>query len=170
MLVGDKVRIRALEQDDLDWFTEWNNDIEYTGLYEPVEVSSRHSLEKWFNGEHSSSWWVVMDIDSNPVGQIVTGPDGGHQYIGYIIHPDHRQKGYCTEAVQLMVDYLFLANNIVRIQAESNPENMASIRVLEKAGFTYEGTRRKVIFMHGKHNDSAIYSILRDEWKPKFLK
>ena len=170
MLVGNKIRIRALESEDLGWFTEWNNDINYTGKYEPVEVSSRHSLEKWFNDESRNSWWVIENTDAQPVGQMITGPDGSNQFVGYIVHPDHRNKGYCTEAVELMVDYLFLSKNIIRIQAEANPENKASTRVLEKAGFTFEGIRRKVVFMHGKYNDSASYSILRDEWSPKYLK
>jgi RimJ/RimL family protein N-acetyltransferase len=159
-----------LESEDLGWFTEWNNDINYTGEYEPVEVSSRHSIEKWFNEESQNSWWIIENSEAQPVGQIISGPDGPHQFIGYILHPDHRNKGYCTEAVELMVDYLFLAKNIVRVQAEANPENKASIRVLEKAGFTFEGVRRKANFMHGRYNDSAFYSILRDEWTPKHLK
>ena len=153
----------------MDWFSDWNNDIRYTGEYEPVEVSSRHSIEKWFNEENRNSWWVIENLDSQPVGQIITGPDGSHQFIGYIIHHDHRNKGYCTEALKIMVDYLFLSKNIVRVQAEANPENKASIRVLEKTGFTLEGVRRQVIFVHGKYNDGAFYSILRDEWSPEHL-
>lgn len=170
MLIGKKLRIRPLESEDLGWFTEWNNDVNYTGAFEGVEVSSRHSIEKWFNDEKSSSWWVIENLDSKPVGQLITGPDGNQQFIGYIIHPDHRNKGYCTEAVELMVDYLFLSKNIIRVQAEVNPENKASIRVLEKAGFTLEGVRRKVVFMRGKYNDGAFYSVLKDEWTPKYLK
>ncbi len=69
----------------------------------------------------------------------------------------------------MMVDYLFLSKSIVRVQAETNPENISSIRVLEKAGFTFEGVRRKVFFSQGKYNDGAMYSILRDEWKPRVL-
>ena len=169
MLKGKKVNVRPLESTDLDWFTEWNNDSDYTGPYEPMEISSRDAIEKWFSKESSSSWWVIEDKDGNPVGQVITGPDGEHQFIGYIVHPDSRGKGFCTEAVEIMVDYLFLSKNIVRVQAETNPENVSSIRVLEKAGFTFEGVRRKVFFSLGKYNDGALYSILREEWKPRVL-
>ncbi len=105
----------------------------------------------------------------NSQGQVITGPDGRHQFIGYIVHPDSRGKGYCTEAVEIMVDYLFLSKNIVRVQAETNPVNVSSIRVLEKAGFTFEGVRRKVFFSQGKYNDGALYRVLRDEWSPRVL-
>jgi RimJ/RimL family protein N-acetyltransferase len=169
MLKGKKVNVRPLEPTDLDWFTEWNNDSDYTGPYEPMEVTGREAIEKWFNKETSDSWWVIEDKDGTPVGQVITGPDGGHQFVGYIVHPDFRGKGYCTEAVEIMVDYLFLSKNIVRVQAESNPENVSSTRILEKAGFTFEGVRRKVFFSQGKHNDGAVYSVLRDEWTPRVL-
>jgi ribosomal-protein-alanine N-acetyltransferase len=84
--------------------------------------------------------------------------------------PNERGKGYGGEAVQLMVDYLFLTRDIVRIQAETHPDNIASQRVLEKAGFTKEGNIRKSFFCRGVYRDTAIWSTLREEWKePKIL-
>ena len=84
--------------------------------------------------------------------------------------PNERGKGYGTEAIQLMVDYLFLAKDIVRIQAETHPQNKTSSRVLEKAGFSKEGVIRKSFFSRGVWRDTALYSILREEWKqPKVL-
>jgi len=169
MLTGKNINVRPLESGDLDWFTEWNNDLDYTGPYEPMEVTGRDAIEKWVSQEKSNSWWVIDDKDGAPMGQIITGPDASHQFIGYIMHPDFRGKEHCTEAVKIMVDYLFLSKNIVRVQAETNPGNAASIRVLEKAGFTFEGVRRKVFFSQGRFNDGAVYSILRDEWEPRVL-
>jgi RimJ/RimL family protein N-acetyltransferase len=63
------------------------------------------------------------------------------------------------------VDYLFLSKPIVRIQAHTNVRNMASQRVLEKAGFRKEGIVRKRIFIRGKWRDEFLYSVLREEWK-----
>ncbi len=84
--------------------------------------------------------------------------------------PSERGKGYGTEAVRIMVDYLFLSKNIMRIQAETHPENVASHRVLEKARFRREGTIRKSFFSRGVWRDTVLFSILREEWKePKIL-
>ncbi len=168
-MAGKNVNIRPLERDDLSWFTEWNSDINYIGPYEPLEISSKHTIEKWFEEENRNSWWIIEDMAGKPVGQMITGPEGNYQFMGYVIHPDQRNKGYCTEAVELMVDYLFLSKPIVRVQAEANPENKASIRVLEKVGFTFEGVKRKSVFAQGTYNDGAMYSILREEWTPKHL-
>jgi RimJ/RimL family protein N-acetyltransferase len=72
--------------------------------------------------------------------------------------------------VKILVDYLFLSKSIVRIQAKANPRNVASQRVLEKAGFKKEGLIRKDVFVRGQWQDGVLYSILREEWKePKVL-
>jgi RimJ/RimL family protein N-acetyltransferase len=69
-----------------------------------------------------------------------------------------------------MVDFLFLSKNTVRVQAKTNPRNVASQRVLEKAGFTREGVIRKDVFIRGQWQDGVLYSILREEWKePRIL-
>ncbi len=84
--------------------------------------------------------------------------------------PAERNRGYCTEAVKIIVDYLFLTRDIVRIQAETNPKNIASWKVLEKAGFKREGVRRQSVFIRGKWQDGVLYSILREDWRePKIL-
>jgi RimJ/RimL family protein N-acetyltransferase len=85
--------------------------------------------------------------------------------IGYNLIPGERGKGYGTEAVQIMVDHLFLTKDIVRIQAVTNVENLPSQRVLEKVGFVREGTLRRVSHTEQKRGDAYIYSILREEWK-----
>ena len=83
--------------------------------------------------------------------------------MGYALLPSERGKGYCTEAVNVMVDYLFLSKEAVRIQAQTDTRNVASQRVLEKAGFKKEGTLRKNFFMRGNWTDTLLYSILREE-------
>ena len=91
--------------------------------------------------------------------------------IGYILTPNERDKGYGTEAVEIVVDYLFLSKEIVRIQAIADVLNFASQKVLEKAGFKKEGTIRKSNFIKGEWRDGCLYSILREEWKePRILK
>jgi len=84
--------------------------------------------------------------------------------------PSERGKGYCTEAAKIMVDFLFLSKDTIRIQAQTDPRNAASQKVLEKVGFKKEGTVRKSFFMRGEWRDAYLYSILREEWKgPKVL-
>ena len=92
------------------------------------------------------------------------------QEIGSALLPSERSKGYCTEAVKMMVDYLFLSKDIVRIQAHTDARNIASQRVLEKAGFKKEGTFRQEYSVRGEWRDSCIFGIIRQDWKkPRIL-
>jgi ribosomal-protein-alanine N-acetyltransferase len=103
------------------------------------------------------------------LGMLFTFPEENSE-ISYFVFPSERGKGYCTEAVRIIVDYLFLSKEVMRVQAQTDPRNLASQKVLEKAGFKKEGTLRKSFFVRGKWTDNIMYSILRDEWKePKIL-
>jgi RimJ/RimL family protein N-acetyltransferase len=90
--------------------------------------------------------------------------------IGAALLPSKMGKGYRTEAAEIMVDYLFLSKDVMRIQATTDTRNKASQRVLEKSGFKREGTIRKAGFVRGQWQDDYLCSMLREEWKqPKTL-
>jgi ribosomal-protein-alanine N-acetyltransferase len=171
LLEGNRVNLRVLEKEDLSLVTEWANDPEFSGEYEPLEQISYDEVEKWYvNLSSEEKWFIIEKKDGNKIGQIFHSPRGPHFIIGYKLLPSERNKGYGTEAVQVIVDYLFLSKNSVRIQAETNPRNMASQRVLEKAGFKREGLIRRSVFIRGKWEDGLLYSIIREEWKePRIL-
>jgi len=113
---------------------------------------------------------LVEKKEGTKIGYIAHFKSKGCIAIGYMLVPNERGKGYGGEAVQLMVDYLFLTKDIVRIQAETHPQNKASSKVLEKAGFSKEGVIRKSFFSRGVWRDTTLFSVLREEWKePKIL-
>jgi RimJ/RimL family protein N-acetyltransferase len=114
--------------------------------------------------------FFIEKKDGKKIGVIMQVKADGRVGIGYDLLAEERGKGHATEAVQIITDYLFLTKNIVRIQAETDPENKASWRVLEKAGFSKEGVMRKAFFTRGQWKDTAMYSLLREDWKePKML-
>jgi RimJ/RimL family protein N-acetyltransferase len=87
-----------------------------------------------------------------------------------MIASKHRRKGFASEAVAMVVDYLFLTKELVRIQAIIYEENVGLKRSLEKAGFKREDVNRKMLYGFGQYWDVTLYSILREEWKkPKIL-
>ncbi len=71
-----------------------------------------------------------------------------------------------SEALPLILGWLFNTKPIDRIQATHLLGNEASKAVLQKAGMTYEGTLRKAVFHRGRSQDLAMYAILREEFKP----
>ena len=170
MLKGHIVDLELMDRADLPVLREWETDPEFMGECEPLEQSNLTSLEKIFDGKGDSQWYFVRKKDGTRVGYICHFETSGCRGIGYVLLRSEWGKGYGTEAVQLMVDYLFLKKDIVRIQAETHPDNKSSQRVLEKAGFVREGIRRRAFFSRGVWRDTALWSIIREDWKaPRLL-
>lgn len=85
--------------------------------------------------------------------------------IAYELHPDYWNQGFMTEAVKAAIQYGFAAANLNRIEAWASPENIGSIKVLEKCGFQYEGTQRERYLWNDRYHDIAFYSLLRREYE-----
>ena len=83
--------------------------------------------------------------------------------LGYYIAEKYWGRGIMTEAVKQMCRYIFDNSDILRIYAEPFAFNAASCRVLEKAGFKYEGTLRQNAVKNGKVLDMKMYSLLKSE-------
>ena len=175
MLEGKTVNLRVIEKEDLPKISEWFNKPEVFGEYNPLIQVSRTETEKEYEKRSfEQTEFFIEGKDGRRLGYIwhfnVMHPAGRILEIGYFLLPNERSKGYCTEAVNILVDYLFLSKNVERIQAMTDLRNVGSQKVLEKAGFKKEGAIRKLLFLKGQPRDAFLYSILREEWKePRLL-
>lgn len=82
--------------------------------------------------------------------------------LGYYIAEEYWGKGIMTDAVKQACDYVFLNSDMIRIYAEPFAYNIASCRVLEKAGFHYEGTLHCNAVKNGKVIDMKMYAKIRE--------
>lgn len=83
--------------------------------------------------------------------------------LGYWLAEDYWRQGIISQAVQMICREAFAAFDLVRIFAEPFANNTGSRRVLEKAGFTYEGTMRSGVYKNGEIHSYCMYSLLREE-------
>jgi RimJ/RimL family protein N-acetyltransferase len=174
LLGGKNVNLKIMEKEDLSLFAEWVNKPAFFGEYMSLMQLSKSEAEKMLENPYELKYFVIEKKDGSQIGVIfhfyVLHPEGRQLEIGYALVPSERGKGYCTEAIRIMVDYLFLSRDTMRVQALTDTGNLASQRVLEKAGFKREGVSRKDFFTRGRWTDDCLYSILREEWKePKIL-
>lgn len=88
---------------------------------------------------------------------VIWGPFGS-AFLGYAIDEAHAGRGYATHAVRWITDAGF-RHGLHRVQAAVVPENEASKRVLEKAGFRYEGTALRYLSVNGRWRDHDIFAI-----------
>lgn len=88
-------------------------------------------------------------------------------YLGYYLFEEFAGNGYMTEAVKLILDYSFKILKLHRIEANVQPENKASIKVLKRCGFTQEGFSRKYLKIGGRWRDHERWAIIVEDWKKK---
>ncbi|MBR3463836.1 MAG: GNAT family N-acetyltransferase, partial [Clostridiales bacterium] len=74
-------------------------------------------------------------------------------------------KGYATEATKALIKYGFEQIGLHKVQICVRPSNTPSKRVIEKCGFTFEGTLRDYFYIDGKYEGRMYYSILKDEFR-----
>lgn len=84
--------------------------------------------------------------------------------MGYCLTEASWGQGYATEAARSMLDWAFETLDLNRVQSEADTRNVGSYRVLEKCGFTREGTLCQDCIVNGDLSDSHVYGLLRSEW------
>lgn len=167
ILSGNKVRIRSLESNDLKEFHQWWNDPEFSGDYASFAPVSFSEIEKLAKEGNFFIIETSYDDNKNKIGFVVyynVRTDYPYLYeIGYRTLPSERRKGYTTEAVRLLVDYLFSTMDIERLESVTDIENIPSQRVLEKNGFKKEGTLRRRSRNKSEYRDEYMYGILKED-------
>lgn len=83
--------------------------------------------------------------------------------LGYWLSQDYWRQGIMSQAVPMICSEAFRTYDIIRIFAEPFADNAGSRGVLEKAGFTCEGTMRNGVYKNGRIHSYCMYSILREE-------
>jgi RimJ/RimL family protein N-acetyltransferase len=114
---------------------------------------------------HDPEYVFAISTGTEPIGGIgmVIGEDV-HRYaaeLGYWLAEPYWNQGIMTQAVKRIVEYAFTNLNLYRIYAEPYEGNNASMRVLEKAGFQYEGRLRTSVCKNGKLLDQLLYAKVK---------
>ena len=175
MLQGRLIQLRPVRESDLDAMYDAHVNIAERGSHFPLGVVSESAFRREF-AEHG--FWqrdegmllIVAPEDDEIAGHIeffkpVSYWDAFE--LSYQLYGERfAGRGFATEAVQLLVDYLFATKQRYRIHLVIVPENDASRHIAEKCGFVLEGTLRGAFFNDGRNQDVLIYSLLRTDPRP----
>ncbi len=130
---------------------------------------SRNIIEKVFIASRDA--YAIRDKRTNEIiGNISIYEDDARENvasmeIGYALAEERWGQGLMTEACKAIMDYAFNKYDLVIMAIRTSEVNSRSQRVIEKCGFTYEGTLRKAYHIYtGFDRDSRLYSITREEW------
>jgi RimJ/RimL family protein N-acetyltransferase len=135
--------------------------------YPYTEQDGKDYISDMLSANEDDTFAFAITVDNKVVGSIGVFRQGNiHRQIaelGYYIAEEYWGKGIMTEAIKQICECVFDKSDIIRIYAEPFAYNIASCRVLEKAGFQYEGTLRSNAVKNGKVIDMKMYSLLKTE-------
>jgi [ribosomal protein S5]-alanine N-acetyltransferase len=92
-------------------------------------------------------------------------PENRRCEIGYAMRSDAWGQGYMREALSALLDYAFTELDLNRIEADTDPRNERSTHLLERLKFLQEGLFRERCIVEGEVSDSAMFGLLRRDWK-----
>lgn len=173
-----KIRLREAEPDDAEAYQEWRLDsdaMRMLGMVHPPAAQSwlKHLFDQRTTSspEDDSYRYIIENNDKDVVGAITTlNADrrvGVFAYEVYIA-PDHRRKGYASDAIGLVLRYFFEELRYQKVNVALMVENEAAQKLHEKLGFLMEGHLRRMAFTQGKFSDNQIWGLLDEEWEAKF--
>lgn len=114
----------------------------YTAL-EPLTRFLSDRARDWEQAGPTFTWLLCIRGDTTPIGSIGVTLDVHGAMFGYVLGKNYRGHGYTAEALQFLLDWAFTEPTIFRAWAYCDAENLASVRVMEKAGLSYEGRLRR---------------------------
>jgi diamine N-acetyltransferase len=174
---GDRVALGPLHAGLLPMFERWDNDfwVIDRGGDEPAPRSSdevRRGWEPLFKGERDD--WLGFAIyalpDLRPIGMAnirdFQSRHGTAEFGISIVDAADRDRGYGTEAVQLLLDYVFSVLGVHNVWLDTPAYNAAALRAYEKVGFREIGRRRGARVLAGRRYDVVLMDCLAEEFVP----
>lgn len=134
-----------------------------------VKAYVERSIHPW-KQEENEPLRIVMELKgtSKVIGELmvkIVEKNIPMVEIGYALNPEFQGKGYTTEAMHNIMQFVFEDLSINRVIGEANPENIASRRIMEKMGMKQEAHLIQHTFFNNKIIDTVIYGILKKDWK-----
>ena len=174
-LDAPRVRLRWLKEGDVDALFAIFSDEVMMRYWSSTAMKQRAEAEKYlasirsgFAGKSLFQWGIERKEDGEVLGTCTLlniHRDSMRAELGYCLRSTHWSKGYMGEALGALIDYAFATLRLRRLEADVDPGNAASLRILERMGFTREGLLRERWDVGGQIGDTAFYGLLAREWR-----
>lgn len=171
---GTRVRLRAVEPTDWEYFAAWNKDSEAARRSDQIpfpratEATRRWTEEEALRAPDNDAFrWVIETLDGTFVGSINSHscePRNGTFSYGIAIRREHQRKGYAREAITLVLRYFFGELRYQKVVAHVYSFNEPSLHLHERLGFQREGCLRRMIYTNGQFFDDVVWGLTAEEW------
>jgi len=165
----DKLQLRPIEKEDLNFLHDMFNDEKMTNYWFIEPYFSKYKLEKRFEKSFESETmreFILTDGENN-LGLIsFYGIDQRNRNAEFaiMIHPDAQGNGYALPATKLAIDYAFRQLNLHKLYLVVAAPNVHAKRTYEKAGFKEEGIYKEEFFIDGQFHDGIHMGIFQRDY------
>ncbi|WP_159888722.1 GNAT family N-acetyltransferase [Paenibacillus puerhi] len=180
-LIGDRIILREYRKDDLIHLRTWVNDPKVVDnlsdvfLYPHTMNSTEAYLNSVLEGKGDHKGFIIAHKESEEyIGQIdLFKFDWKNRCVemGIVIGCKEDQgRGYGSEAIMLLQEFVFDRVNLNRLQLEVHDYNQQAINCYKKCGFIEEGRLRQRHFINGKYSDTVYMGILQSDYQARIMK
>jgi [ribosomal protein S5]-alanine N-acetyltransferase len=173
-IIAEQILLRYVTHDDCGKMLELNkSSLEfYKSLVNPLLDAESFKLYVDRNLEEANECFIICRKDDNKiVGAInlsqIFRKAFQNAYLGYSLGVNFTGKGYMSETVELILQHAFENLQLHRIEANVQPHNLASIKVLQRCGFTKEGFSRKYLKIDDVWCDHERWAIILEDWRAR---
>lgn len=173
LLTTERLILRQLVVEDEDAIYTLRSNEKVNKYLTRAKYKSREEAKTFINiintniSNNESGYWAIRLKNSDRViGTICLWNISKENYraeIGFELHPDFQKQGFMQEAVAAVIEYGFKSMKLHSIVGDVDPDNKASIKLLEKNKFVREAYFRESIYYKGKFLDTAIYTLLNPD-------
>jgi [ribosomal protein S5]-alanine N-acetyltransferase len=170
-----RLTVRVVEERDLPALFAFNSDDEVTRFLPYATWQSMEDAQAWYRrmmGMQEAGGtlqFVIVDrARDTPVGSCLLfkhDQPSARAELGYVLSRAYWGGGIMQEALTGLIDHAFGPIALRRLEAEINPRNTASARVLQRLGFVQESLLRQRWMSKGALADSGLYGLLREDWQ-----
>lgn len=173
-LENDAVTLRPADEEDVPFLRKNEQDPRVRAsrsVHTPVDADWARRRLGGTLGRNDDTLGLLVCVDGAPVGFVYLLREQPNSQLfrlgelAYWITPSEWGNGYATSAGELLLSHAFDELGLHRVEASALASNDASRRVLEKLGFTEEGTARSESFVDGEWVDKTRYGLLEAEWR-----
>ena len=174
-LTGKKIHLRALEPNDIDFLYSIENNESFWEVSSTQTPFSRFILEQYIASAHQDIYEVKQlrliiaeNETNNRLGMIDLFdfiPQHMRAGIGILIIESEQQKGYASEALQLLIDYGFRQLNLHQLFANITSDNVKSLALFKKNNFIKVGIKKEWIFSKGTFKDEILFQLINESQK-----
>ncbi len=174
-----RLLIRNFNASDLEAFLAYRNDPEvakYQSWSLPYTREKAEAFIREMQDVHAPKQgdWLQLALELKETGAMIGDvafgvkvDDARQATVGFTIASAHQKKGYATEAMTALLDYLFEDVDMHRVVADCDTENIGSWKTLEKLGFRREAHFVESLLINREYTSEYYYGLLQREWRAK---